>query len=147
MSPWQRNEYLPYEPLEVRVSDKNEDDLFCSSYAKAVSHQQETFVQSHTDSKGHQQAHNMDKLREQKHAERAEATPIPDVAQRVSTLAQPTRLHVARLGDNLRRLWVMLQFCGDIKGWLLQCDASRPCCTGHQVLLVAYTALSRQHLI
>ena len=66
---------------------------------KLVSHQQKTFVQSHVDSKGHQQARKMWKLCEEKHAERAEETPTQDVPQCVSTLAQPTLLHVARTNE------------------------------------------------
>ena len=57
MSPWQRKEQFPDEPFDVRVSDNNEEYLFCTCCGKLVSHQQKTFVQSHVDSKGHQQAH------------------------------------------------------------------------------------------
>ena len=57
------------------------------------------FVQSHTDCKGHQAASKVDKLPEQKCAEQAEATATPDVPQHVSTVAQPTLLHVARTNE------------------------------------------------
>ena len=46
MSPWQRKEQFPDEPFEVRISDNNEEYLFCTCCGKPVSHQQKTFVQS-----------------------------------------------------------------------------------------------------
>ena len=76
MSPWQRKEQFPDEPFEVRISDNNEEYLFCTCCGKPVSHQQETFVQSHVVNKGHQQARKTWKLREQKRAERASEPPV-----------------------------------------------------------------------
>ena len=97
MFPLQTKEQFPDEPFEVRVSDQNEEHLFSMCCGKPVSHQQKTFVQSHTDSKGHQQARKT--WEEQKCAERADGTPTPEVQQRVISLAQPTLLHVARTNE------------------------------------------------
>ena len=82
MSLWHRKGQFPGEPFEFRVSDKNEEYLFCTCCGKLVSHRQKTFMKLHVDSKGHQQARKMWKLRD-KNVQNG--TPTRDVQQCVST--------------------------------------------------------------
>ena len=61
--------------------------LFCGGCAKPASHQQQTCVQLHIDSQGHQRAREMDTLAEQQRAERGSVALPSSVTEQTTTSA------------------------------------------------------------